>query len=335
MTALGWGVIGIGNIVRSTIAPALVAEPACELVAATSRDQARAEEFATAFGARYAYSDYHRMLSNPEVDAVFVATPNVLHAEHVIAAARAGKHVLCDKPMATNLADAIRELEECRRAQVKFGINFHNRHLVWVQDVKQKLAAGEIGEIQAVEVEVGSGPRHYTNWRNEPGMAGLGSVYNVGVHALDFLRLILDSEALEVAAMFDRQPDTGEVERLGMILLRFAGGTMAYVNCNEKVALPRNDVVFFGSAGRIGGYGLTRARVDGELTVVAGNDSTTTPYPAPGAHQRAIAAFADAVLTDREPNASGLDGLRSMQVCDAIARSAAERRVVEVDYSYP
>jgi 1,5-anhydro-D-fructose reductase (1,5-anhydro-D-mannitol-forming) len=164
-------------------------------------------------------------------------------------------------------------------------------------------------------------------------MAGLGSVYNVGVHALDFLRLILASEALEVAAIFDRRPGTGEVERLGMILLQYANGAMAYVNCNEKLAYPRNDVVFFGSEGRIAGYGLTRARVDGELTVVTENGSTTTPYPAPGAHQRAVAAFAEAVLTDREPNASGLDGLRSMELCDAIARSAAERRTVEVDYT--
>jgi len=335
MRRLGWGVIGIGNIVQGTIAPALVAEPGCELVAATSRDQGRAEKFATAFGARYAYSDYHQMLSNPEVEAVFVATPNALHAENVIAAARAGKHVLCDKPMATNLADALRELEACRQAEVKFGVNFHNRHLVWVHDVKRMLATGAIGEIQAVEVEVGSGTRHYTNWRNEPGMAGLGSVYNVGVHALDFLRLILDSEVVDVSAMFDHGPGTGAVERLGMILLRFANGTMAYVNCNEKVAFPRNDVVFFGSEGRIAGYGLTRARVDGELTVVTENGSTTTAYPAPGAHQRAIAAFTDAVLSDREPNASGLDGLRSMELCDAIARSAAERRIVRVDYSNP
>ena len=333
MRRLGWGVIGIGNIVQSTIAPALVAEPACELVAATSRDQVRAEKFADTFGARYAYSDYQQMLSNPEVEAVFIATPNALHADNVIAAARAGKHVLCDKPMATNLADAVRELEECGQAEVKFGVNFHNRHLEWVHDVKQLLATGAIGEILAVEVEVGSGTRHYTNWRNEPHMAGLGSVYNVGVHAFDFLRLILDSEAIDVVALFDHVPGTGEVERLGMILLRYANGTMAYVNCNEKVAFPHNDFVFFGSEGRIAGYGLTRARVDGELTVVTENGSTTTPYPAPGAHQRAIAAFTDAVLTDGEPSASGLDGLRSMELCDAIARSVTERRTVRVDYS--
>ncbi|HEY4606309.1 MAG TPA: Gfo/Idh/MocA family oxidoreductase, partial [Acidimicrobiia bacterium] len=87
---LGWGVIGIGAIVQSTMAPAMIAEPHCELVAAVSRDQGRAEAFAATFGARFAYTDYQQMLSNPEVDAVLIATPNRLHPEQVIAAARAG-----------------------------------------------------------------------------------------------------------------------------------------------------------------------------------------------------------------------------------------------------
>jgi 1,5-anhydro-D-fructose reductase (1,5-anhydro-D-mannitol-forming) len=335
MRTLGWGVIGIGNIVNTTIAPALVAEPSCDLVAGVSRDQGRAEAFVANFGARFAYDDYDLMLGNPEVEAVFIATPNSLHAQQVVAAARAGKHVLCDKPMAINVPDAMEEVEECRRAGVKFGINFHNRHLDWVHDVRQMLAEGVIGEIQAVEVEVGSGTRHYDNWRTDPGMAGLGSIYNVGVHALDFLRLILDSEAAEVTALLDHEPGRGKVERLGMVLIRFVNGTMAYVNCNERLAYPRNDIVFFGSKGRIAGYGLTRARVDGELTVLTEDGETTMPYPAPGAHRRSVAAFTKAVLSDQEPNASGLDGLRSMQVCDAIARSVKERRLVEVDHTNP
>lgn len=335
MTTLGWGVIGLGNIVDTTIAPAMVDEPTCDLVAGVSRDQGRADAFAAKFGARFAYDDYDRMLANPEVEAVFIATPNSFHAQQVVAAAGAGKHILCDKPMAINVPDAIQEVEECRRAGVKFGINFHNRHLDWVHDVKQMLAGGVIGKVQAVEVEVGSGTRHYDNWRTDPELAGLGSIYNVGVHALDFLRLILDSEAVEVTAMFDEDPGGGTLERLGMVLIRFANGAMAYVNCNERLAYPRNDVVFFGSKGRIAGFGLTRARVDGQLTVLTTEGETTTTYPARGAHQRSVAAFTNAVLADHEPNASGLDGLRSMQLCDAIARSVAERRMVEVDHTNP
>ena len=332
MARLRWGVIGIGNIVQGTIAPAMVAEDDCDLIAAVSRDQGRADDFAAKFGARYAYTNYDEMLSNAEVDAVFIATPNDQHAAQTIAAARAGKHVMCDKPMAITVADAIASVEACQEAGVKFGINFHNRHLPWVQDTKKMVAEGVIGDVDLIQVEGSSGPRHYDNWRADPEMAGLGSLYNVGVHVLDFLGWILNAEAIEATGFFDQQPGSGRVERLATVLLRFSNGTIAYVNSNEKVHFPKNDIVIYGNKGRIAGPGLTRARVDGDLQVVTEDGETIIPYPSPGAHRRSVAAFTNAVLTDREPNASGLDGLRSMQLCDAIARSVVERKSIEVDY---
>ncbi|MGH8951499.1 MAG: Gfo/Idh/MocA family protein, partial [Acidimicrobiia bacterium] len=221
---LGWGVIGLGNIVRSTIAPAMVAEPACDLVAAVSRDQGRADAFTREFGARHGYSDYDEMLANSDVEAVFIATPNVFHPEQVVAAAGAGKHVLCDKPLAITAADAKRALEACADAGVKLGINFHNRHLPWVRDVSRLIGEGIIGEVKMVQLQVASGPRHYDNWRSDPEIAGLGSVHNVGVHGLDFLRVLLDSDPVEVMAMFDNDAESGEVEMLALLQLRFANG---------------------------------------------------------------------------------------------------------------
>lgn len=332
MTKLRFGVIGIGNIVQGTIAPAMVAEEDCELVAAVSRDQGRADAFAEKFGARFAYTDYDEMLANSEVDAVFIATPNDQHSAQTIAAARAGKHVMCDKPMAITVADAIASVDACEQAGVKFGINFHNRHLPWVQDTRAMLSEGRLGDIDVIQVEGGSGLRHYDNWRADPNMAGLGSLYNVGVHILDFLGWILDAAATEVTALFDQQPGSGKVEMLAMVLLRFDNGTMAYLNGNEKLVFPQNDITIYGKKGRIIGAGLTRSRADGELRVLTEDGETITPYPSPGAHRRSVAAFTKAVLTGQTPNASGLDGLRSMRLCDAIARSVTERRTVTVEY---
>jgi 1,5-anhydro-D-fructose reductase (1,5-anhydro-D-mannitol-forming) len=329
---LGWGVIGIGNIVQSTMAPAMVDEPECDLVAAVSRDEGRATDFAARFGARYTYTDYEAMLANPEVEAVFIATPNALHADQVIAAARAGKHVLCDKPLATNVPDAERAVEACSSAGVKLGINFHNRHLPWVQDVRRLIADGLIGEVEAVHLQVGSGPRHYDNWRADPQIAGLGSVHNVGVHGLDFLRVILDSDPIEVMAMFDRGPATGQVEMLALLLIRFGNGAMIQYNANERLRDPLNDIVIYGTAGRVVGRSFTRSRNDGELAVLTDSGETITRYPAPEAHRLSLAAFTSAVLHGDEPTASGLDGLASAQVCAAIDRSAREGRLVRVVY---
>ena len=332
MQQLGWGVIGIGNIVQGTIAPAMVAEPNCDLVAAVSRDQGRADEFATKFGAGYAYTDYEEMLANPEVEAVFVATPNAQHPEQVIAAARAGKHVLCDKPLAVDVVGAERALRACHDAGVTLGVNFHYRHLPWIHDVTRMIGDGVIGEVKVVNLEVGSGTRNYDNWRADPRLAGLGSVHNVGIHGLDFLRVILDSEPIEVMAMFDHAPGSGSVEMLALVMLRFENGAIVYSNLNETVANPPNDIVIYGSEGRIVGRALTRARSDGDLAVLTKDGETVTGYPAPEAHRRSVAAFTHAVLSSSQPTASGLDGLRSAQLCEAISRSAKERRLVEVDY---
>ena len=195
------------------------------------------------------------------------------------------------------------------------------------------VSEGRIGDIEVIQVEGGSGPRHYDNWRADPAMAGLGTVYNVGVHMLDFFRWILDSEATEVTALFDRQPGSGEIEMLAMVLLRFGNGTMAYLNANERLLFPQNDIAIHGKKGRIIGAGVTRSRADGELRLLTEEGETVTPYSNVGAHRRSVAAFARAVLAGETPNASGVDGLRSIQLCDAIARSVRERRTVEVDYA--
>ena len=332
MQRLGWGVIGIGNIVQGTIAPAMVAEPECDLVAAVSRDQGRANDFAAKFGASYAYTDYEEMLANPEVEAVFIATPNAQHAEQVVTAAQARKHVLCDKPLAIDVAGAERALRACRDAGVKLGVNFHYRHLPWVHDVTRMIGEGVIGEVKVVHLEVGSGTRNYDNWRADPQMAGLGSVHNVGIHGLDFLRVILDSEPIEVMAMFDHAPGSGSVEMLALVMLRFENGAIVYSNLNETIANPQNDIAIYGSEGRIVGTAFTRSRSDGDLAVLTKDGETVTGYPAPEAHRRSVAAFTHAVLRSSQPNASGLDGLRSAQLCEAISRSAKERRLVEVEY---
>ncbi len=281
MQRLGWGVIGIGNVVQGTIAPAMVAEPECDLVAAVSRDQGRADDFASKFGARHSYTEYEKMLANLEVDAVFIATPNALHAEQVIAAARAGKQVLCDKPLAINVPDAARALSACAKADVKLGVNFHYRHLPWIQDVTKMVADEMIGSVQVVHLEVGSGTRHYDSWRADPEMAGLGSVHNVGIHGLDFLQVILDSEPTEVMAMFDRSPGSGSVEMLALVMLRFENGAVAYCNFNETIAAPQNDISIYGTAGRIVGTAFTRSRSDGKLAVLTEDGETVTDYPAP------------------------------------------------------
>lgn len=335
MGKLRWGIIGIGEIVKGTMAPAMIADPDCELVAAVSRDQSRADAFAARFGARYAYTSYDEMLANPEVDAVFIATPNAQHAVQVVAAARAGKHVLCDKPVATSVPDALAALEACAQAQVAFGVNFHTRHLIWARAARDLIAQGAIGEVTTIHVEAGAGRRPPQGWRADPAQSGLGTVYGQGVHVYDLLRYLLDDDPVEVVAMFDNEKGDQPLETTAMVLMRFRRGTLAYVNCNHANPHPRNDFTLNGTLGRLVAENLSRSRNDGVLRLLTQSGEVVTPYPNPEAHRRCLTAYTESVLSGRDPNASGLDGLRSVELTTAMAQSVAERRVVPVEYWTP
>lgn len=332
MTApLRFGVIGIGDTVTSTMAPAMVADPQARLVAAVSRDQGRAEEFGSRFEVDFVTTDYGKMLARSDIDAIFIATPNALHAGEAIAAAKAGKHVFCDKPLATSVDDARATIQACEDSGVTLGLNFHYRHLPWVEEARNMISDGTLGEIQTLEVDIGSGTRNYTNWRADPAMAGMGSVYNVGVHMLDLLTVILDAEPVEVSAMFDWSPSSGKVETQALVLIRFDNGTLVYANCNERTKYPRNTITVQGSKGRLIGENVTRSREEGVLHLRTAHTQTSTTFPPPGAHQLCVTQFTKAVLAGEQPRATGEDGLRSMLLCDAIRRSVIERRHVLVE----
>src|SRR5688500_15231512 len=119
----GWALVGTGRIADDRILPGINAFAGNELIGVVSREFAKAEAFAKKFGAKRAYTSYEEMLRNPEVTVVAIETPNSMHAEQAIAAARAGKHVFCDKPMTTSVADAERVIEACDKAGVTLGMN--------------------------------------------------------------------------------------------------------------------------------------------------------------------------------------------------------------------
>ncbi len=330
----GWGLIGTGRIAEERILPAINAHAGNWLAGVVSRDAGRAEAFARKFKAARAYTSYDELLRDPDVTVVAIHTPNSQHAAQAIAAARAGKHVFCDKPMATSVADAERVVRECEKAGVKLGMNFHNRYMPSYIETRRLIASGAIGEVQLVQLEASPGLRsgeRAGTWRLDAALAGLGTTYSIGVHVFDILRYLLESEVTMVSAFFDTAP--GVMEGVNLSTLRFANGAFAQVSVHETAPLPRNDFVIYGSKGRIVGRGLTRSRAAGELHVTtADGRASVTEFPVTDAHAAAVAAFSDALIAGREPVPSGLDGLRSAQLTEAMARSDAEGVHVRMAY---
>jgi len=334
MTKNGWGLIGTGRIADDRILPGINAHAGNQLIGVVSRDQGRADTFARKFGAQHAYTNYDDLLRNPEVTVVAIHTPNSQHADQAVAAARAGKHVFCDKPMATSVADAERIVRECEKAGVKLGMNFHNRYMPGFIEARRVIASGEIGKIHHVQIEASPGARpggRLGTWRTDPGTAGLGTTYSIGVHVYDILRYLLASEISMVSAFFDSP--RGKVEEINASLLRMENGVVAQLSVHENSPFPHNDFVVYGSKGRILGRGLTRSRAGGVLEVATADGKTRSQaVEAINAHGACVAAFSDALLNGRDPVPSGIDGLRSMQLTDAMARSAWEGTHVRLAY---
>jgi len=330
----GWGLIGTGRIADERILPGINAHAGNELVGVVSRDKGRAKTFAEKFGARHAYTSYEDLLRNPDVTVVAIHTPNSQHAEQIIAAARAGKHVFCDKPMTTSTADAERALRECEKAGVRLAINFHNRFMPPFIETRRIIESGEIGKVHLVQMEASPGARpggRLGTWRLDPATAGLGTTYSIGVHVYDILRYLLASEVEMVSAFFDTP--RGVMEETNVTLLRFANGALVQLSVHENSPFPHNDFVIYGSQGRITGRGVTRSRAGGVLEVVTGKGETRTKeFDAINAHGACIAACSDALLAGREVIPSGIDGLRSVQITDAMARSAHDGVHVRLAY---
>ena len=330
--SLGWGIIGTGGFAGSATAPAIQAlGERGSLVAVVSRDQGRADAFAAQHGARRGYTEYADLLRDRDVDIIYISTPNAQHAEQALAAARAGKHVLCEKPLALTVADARRMVEAFETAGLKLGTHFQTRHHTAFVEAKRLLEQRAIGDVILMQIEVSSGANPFRSWRADPALAGLGSINNIAVHPFDLLRYLLGSEVKEVTAVTD-VGRSAELEHMVLALLRFQNGTLAYVNANQKVPNFQPDIDIYGTAGRIVGVDTTRPFRVGELRVLTPSGEQVAKYSSMDAVARSVAAFNDAVANDREPSASGLDGLRSVQLTDAVIRSAREGRLVEVVY---
>jgi 1,5-anhydro-D-fructose reductase (1,5-anhydro-D-mannitol-forming) len=324
---IGWGIVGLGRIAETEIAPAVTAATNSTLSGVVSRDRARAEDFAGRHGAASAYDDYRALLDDPSVNAVYIATPNALHADQVVAAAEAGKHVLCDKPLATTVADAERAVAACDAAGVRLGITFQTRNHEGMRDIRDLLAAGGIGSVRLVQVELGPGRKLPQNWRTDPALAGLGVMNNLGLHAYDLLRYLLGAEVVEATAVVDVEPGL-EVDTLALALLRFDNGALAYVNANQSLPNPQQNLAVYGTEGTVLGRDVTRPNLTGSIFVTGRDGTTERTVSSAGAFLATVGNFADAVLDGRDPSPSGLDGLRNAEVTAALALSARERRSV-------
>ena len=340
---LGWGIIGIGSHADLKVAPAMKLADDSHLVAVYSRDQGRADTFAASHGAQAAYSDLDALLADSRVDAVFVASPNYLHASQTIRAASAGKHVLAEKPMATTVSDCAAMVDACRDRGVKLGmgfeLRFHPAH-IWAQRL---IDDGAIGRIRLAHGQWGRGsrgePEHrprvgLREWWETPELIGDASVLvGLGVHVFDLMRFLLREEVVEVMTMTDGQTTRQPLEHIATIALRMTSGVIAQVMCGRMLPDTQNDLALYGSDGRIATKETVWEARLGRMEVVSAtaNDTANWEYDYLANFVAELNDFRDALENDRDPAATGDDGLHAAMITDAAIESAKTGRMVKVE----
>ncbi|MGZ5319799.1 MAG: Gfo/Idh/MocA family protein [Actinomycetota bacterium] len=244
---LRWGIVSTADIGMRKVIPGIRAAARCEVVAIASRDLARAEAAASELAIGQAHGSYEDLLADPDVDAVYVPLPNHLHAEWTIAAARAGKHVLCEKPLAMTAADAERMIEACQAEGVHLMEAFMYRlHPTW-EAVRELVASGRIGELRAVQSWFSYFNDDPANIRNIP-EAGGGALYDIGCYSVSLSRMLFGREPVRIQGSVTRDPDMG-IDVLTSGILDFPGGVATFT-CSIR-AEPDQRVYVYGTRGWI------------------------------------------------------------------------------------
>jgi 1,5-anhydro-D-fructose reductase (1,5-anhydro-D-mannitol-forming) len=323
---LGWALVGASTIAHEWMIGAIRAQSGQAVVAVLSSNAERSAAYAATHGIPAAYTSMTALLADPAVDAVYISTTNELHAAQAIAAAAAGKHVLCEKPLALTLADAHAIVAACARAGVVLGTNHHLRNAATHRAMRDLVREGAIGRplfarvFHAVQL-----PAHLQGWRIDAASAGAGVILDITVHDADTLRFVLGAEPVEAIAMTSA-PAPGAAEDGVMAVLRFDNGVLAQLHDAFNVPHAGTGIEIHGTDGSLIGRDVMTQRPVGEVRLRNVTGERIVPVTHANLYERSVAAFGAAVQGLGVPAASGDDGLRSLAAALAVLEAARSGR---------
>lgn len=332
MTATRFGIIGLGNI-APVHATAIKGTPEAELVAVATRNPDRGRAFVAQHGGAW-HADYHELLARDDVDVVTICTPHDLHAPMTLEAAAAHKHVLCEKPMARNVAECDAMIAACEQARVALGVIFQGRFEPLACQLKAALDAGQLGRLlwasantiwHRTDEYYRSGP-----WRGSLEREGGGVLINQAIHAIDLLLWLAGTPA-RVTARMGTLNHAIQVEDGALALLDYAGGALGLIQATT-IAFPGypERLEFYGSQGGVvyhKGQGkmewhLANPREDRVDEAGASSGAARPMDITATAHTAQLIEFAAAIREGRAPAVDGREGRRSVELVEAIYRSA-------------
>jgi 1,5-anhydro-D-fructose reductase (1,5-anhydro-D-mannitol-forming) len=330
---IGWGLIGASTIAKEWVIGAIRAQTGAEVVAVMSSSAARAKDYAKANAIPQAYDNLAALLGDPAIDAVYISTTNELHKEQTLAAAAAGKHVLCEKPLALSLADARDMVEACRKAGVVMGTNHHLRNAASHRAIHAAIKAGRIGlPLSARVFHAVHLPPHLQGWRITRPDAGGGVILDITVHDVDTLRFILDDNPVEVTALAQSGGMAAAgLEDAAMAVFRFGSGLIAQTHDGFTTKFAGTGIEIHGTEGSLIGRDVMTQRPIGSVILRSAKGDEELPLAQENLYERSLRAFHAAMRQEGEPAASGEDGMWSLAAGVAALDSVKTGRVVKID----
>jgi len=318
-----FGIAGFGLHAVRRLMPGFALAQNCKVVALSRRDAAKAREASERYSIPYVFGSTEELCQCPEVDAVFVATPNANHRADVITAVSEGKPVLCEKPMGMTAEECREMIEAAQRAGMLLGVAQIFRFEESTARFRARVARGDVGSPVFARAEFSfPGLGHARTWMSDRRIAGGGAIADVGVHCIDALRYILQDEVVRVDARTRKDENSGDVEASALMILELSRGTLANVLVSTR-AHYRTPIEIVGHAGVL--------RADDALNV---DKPIRIEYWREGklveeekvsnhlAYARQVDAFAAAVEGRAEFPVPGEEGLKNQLILDAAYRSA-------------
>ncbi|MEP6493283.1 MAG: Gfo/Idh/MocA family oxidoreductase [bacterium] len=327
--AIRWGILSTANIGLRTVIPAIQRSMSGRVVAIASRDAGKARAAAKALGIERAYGSYEELVADPEVDAIYNPLPNHLHVPWSKLAAEAGKHVLCEKPIALSAVEARALLDVRDRMGVQIAEAFMVRtHPQWAA-VGELIAEGRIGELRLVAGHFSYYRRDASDIRSRVDWGG-GALLDIGCYPITMSRWLFGTEPSDVVAQIERDPEM-KIDRLASALLRFPNGQASFSCAGQLVPFQRMQI--FGTRGRIEVLIPFNAPADraarflvDDGSSVHGDGAETIEIPAADQYALQADRFADAIRGTGSVPVSIEDAIANMAVIDALFRSGDTNR---------
>jgi predicted dehydrogenase len=321
MEAVRWGVLGAARIFIGKVLPALLRSDLVRLEAIASRSRDKARRTAEKFGIPRSYGSYEELLADRDIEAVYIPLPNHLHAEWIRKAAEAGKHILCEKPLALNAEQAQACLEHASSSGVRLMEAFMYRfHPQW-QRARELVRIGEIGELLSVHTFFAYNLKDPENIRNKLQMGG-GGLMDIGCYAVSVPRFLFGREPRRVIGLLTRD-STFKTDILSSAILDFEGGRSVFTVATQACSAQRVDI--YGSSGRmhIGIPFNMYPDIPPRLTVITSIGERRPELPAVDHYGLEFEAFSQALRLDLPVPTPPADAVANQRVLDALLRSEA------------